>query len=146
MKVLRHATIFAILLMLGFLIACTGSTSDDTVPDEEDITLVSDCDHRYSDYDGPKPPGVPDDSLYYLNQDWPDAPVSLPAAVTEYLHSFLPITSDNVTEFQLYLRGLVFEQLVATNFNQRNTDWFAVPNLGNREAIITILVLVKNMA
>lgn len=134
MKVLRHTTIFTILL-LGLLTACTGNTSEDTVTDEEDTTLVSDCDHRYPDYDGPKPPGVPDDSLYYLNQDWPDAPVSLPAAVTDRLHSFLPITSDNVTDLQLYLRGLVFEQLVPSNFSQRTTDWFAVPNLGNREAM-----------
>ena len=134
MKVLRH-TIFFTLSLLAFLTACTGGSPEDAVTDPGGEPPVSDCDHRYPDYDGPKPPGVPDEDLYYLNQDWPETPVSLPAAVTERLHSFLPITSENVEDMQLYLRSLVFEQLAPNDFSQRNTDWFAVPNLGNREAM-----------
>ncbi len=134
MKALNHTTIFFILL-LGFLSACTEGTSEDSVTGEEDIAEVADCDHRYADYDGPKPPGVPEEDLYYLNQDWPETPVSLPTNVTERLHSFLPITSNNVTDLQYYLRALVYEQLVPSNFSQRNTNWFAVPNMGRREAM-----------
>lgn len=122
-------------LSLVFLATYCANPAADAEAQAEDMAENDRCDHRYPDYDGPAPAGVPADELFYLNQDWPTSQPSLPQTVTDKIHSYLPITEANLPDLMFYLRGMVFDDLVANNFSQRNTDWFSVPHMGRREAM-----------
>lgn len=121
-----------LLLLTVYFLATHCATPETKTPE---LPAVSDCAHRYPDYDGPAPPEVPSGDLYYLSQDWPTTPVTLPTELTNKLHSYLPITEANLPDLMFALRGAVFEELVPANFSQRGTNWFAVPHIGRREAM-----------